>query len=325
MATLAFSSAWMPSISTYLTHVHNLSGPVEMTSATPVSFLLEASGFEFLIQGTGMTYEAGTHGDVPVAGTIQMISLVIESGTFWILHGLALPVATLMTAMQRDRTGTDVDALEKLFLGFGIGFGGDYDGDDVLAPDADDFDGTPMDLTGADDVDLRGGNDLFAVAGGDDTVVGGSGNDTLHGEGGADTIGGGSGGDLLYGGKGADTINGGANRDVVDGGAGVDILRGGDADDTLQGGDGADTLEGGRGNDSLVGGRGADLFQFLESTGDDTVKGFDPLADVLQIDANALLFDTEGNGVRIDWAAGSLLVRGAEIDDLDVGLNIFLV
>jgi len=305
VATLDFSSSRTPSISTCLNQIANLGGNVGVATNTATLCAIEVNGFEFLVQGTGFTCEEGPQGVVPTGGTIGLIVLIVANLQFWALIDLSLPMVDLVAAMGADRSGADNGALETLFLGFGITFEGNDAGDDTLATDAVAFEGTALDLTGHDTFDLGGGNDLFAMADGDDTVVGGLGRDTLYGEAGDDTVRGGVGDDRLFGGKGADTVNGGANRDVVDGGSGADSLLGGDADDTLSGGNGADVLDGGRGDDGLKGGLGADVFQFQGSAGNDTVRGFDTLDDRLEIEADALLFATEGNGVRATVSAST--------------------
>jgi trimeric autotransporter adhesin len=57
----------------------------------------------------------------------------------------------------------------------------------------------------------------------------------------------------------------------------------GSGNDTLTGDIGSDTLNGGAGSDSLVGGTGADFFVFDSLTGIDTVTGFLPGTDTIQL------------------------------------------
>ncbi|MGH1577624.1 calcium-binding protein [Planktotalea sp.] len=84
-----------------------------------------------------------------------------------------------------------------------------------------------LSYSGANQFDLRGGDDLFLGSGQGEVVYGGKGSDTLTGNGGDDTLYGGGGFDLFFGGKGADhfyTGNIDGNVDVFDGGKGIDTV-----------------------------------------------------------------------------------------------------
>ena len=119
-------------------------------------------------------------------------------------------------------------------------------------------------------------------------------------------------------GKGDDTLKGYGEDDV---------LKGGNGDDTLKGGGGDDKLIGGKGDDLLVGGGGDDTFVFTKGDGDDIVKGFKPGDDTIEF-SSKLFSDfadvqdaaTEtADGVLIDYAGGSVLLKGLDLADLKAG------
>lgn len=96
----------------------------------------------------------------------------------------------------------------------------------------------------------------------------------LNGDDGNDTITGGSEVDYILGGNGNDSLIGGAGNDSILGGLGFDVLFG-DAGD--------DTLNGGANNDTLTGGAGADRFQWLLSSGSDTITDFTASDDTIAL------------------------------------------
>lgn len=99
----------------------------------------------------------------------------------------------------------------------------------------------------------------------------------------------------------ASIVVGTTGDDRLVGGPGDDVLLGLAGDDFLIGGGGDDYLAGGPGNDTLVGGGGAN--RFVVGEGHDTVLGFDPRRDVL---------DLQGRfGSLDDVLAASAFVRGA--------------
>ena len=134
---------------------------------------------------------------------------------------------------------------------------------------------------------------------------------------------GGDGHDRLLGQVGADLIHAGAGNDAVVGNSGNDTLFGEAGNDDLIGDDGNDVLDGGAGNDLLRGGAGADRFIF--SSGDDTIRNFDALQDVISLrsvpgldswaDVRAQLVQV-GNAVEFRHGGDSLRIEGMRIAQL---------
>jgi Ca2+-binding RTX toxin-like protein len=204
-------------------------------------------------------------------------------------------------------------------------------GDDQLFGDA-----------GDDRLDGGTGNDQLSGGEGDDQLNGEAGDDRLSGNAGNDELNGGAGNDRLSGGPGNDTFNGGSGNDTANGGAGDDLLRGssgsdglsgntgddrllgGSGNDRLHGGDGDDRLAGERGNDHLNGGLGADLlsgglgfdtFTFNTALGAaniDTVQGFQPFFDTIQLDNSVFTGLSAGALTNDAFRAGA-----AAVDDSD--------
>lgn len=149
----------------------------------------------------------------------------------------------------------------------------------------------PDDLYGGEgDDELSGltGADILIGNGGDDILSGGRGHDQLFGGSGDDVLQGNRGADVLVGSDGNDTLNGGNGMDELFGDDGNDILDGGRGHDYIEGGAGDDVLTGGRGLDELYGGAGSDQFVFQAGSGWDLIGDFDPLADTLLIEGQAL-------------------------------------
>jgi Ca2+-binding RTX toxin-like protein len=193
------------------------------------------------------------------------------------------------------------------------------DGDNALAGDTGDdtleggrgndtlngFDGADSLSAGVGDDNASGGagNDLVKGGAGRDTLYGNDGSDAIRGQAGgdlmdggtgADNIKGGGGNDTLLGGDGGDYLKGGTRRDSIEGGAGNDQLFGNSFDDTLRGGAGEDrlnaggendVLDGGTGNDLMKGGGGADVFEFADGDGADTISDFAVSEDVLRLES----------------------------------------
>ena len=90
---------------------------------------------------------------------------------------------------------------------------------------------------------------------------------------GIENVDGGGGNDIIIGNNSANTLNGGAGNDRLFGGDGADILRGNAGNDILNGGDGNDHLFGGNGNDifQIDSGDGRDVIKDYTS-GDDRIK-----------------------------------------------------
>jgi hypothetical protein len=119
---------------------------------------------------------------------------------------------------------------------------------------------------------------------------------------------------------------GGANK--LRGDAGRDKLSGFHGDDRLSGGDGADTLNGGRGADTLIGGLGRDTFILREGSGNDLVTDFQNGIDRVEIATSDNRFgdltivEVEA-GVRIRSDGASILLRGADLSDINAADFIF--
>lgn len=213
------------------------------------------------------------------------------------------------------------------------------------------------DLLGSGNLFGAYGNDTLTGAAGNDTLTGFVGNDLLEGGKGNDLLDGGSGTDTLLGGDENDTLLGGAGNDQLDGGSGADLLDGGEGndtltasgaatmfggfgndkltatgagamldagagDDTINGAAGDDMLKGGEGDDKLTGGAGADRYVFEAGWGSDTITGFVPgldkidiyaaglhIADLTieQVGADTVVSDGQGNSITLLGVdAGSL-------------------
>jgi hypothetical protein len=159
-------------------------------------------------------------------------------------------------------------------------------------------------FSGDDLVGLSQTRDVFDAGGGRDLVFANSGNDVIR----------------L--GAGQDAAVGGNGRDKLFGGNDSDLLFGSEGTDTLDGGRGNDVLDGGRGNDLLKGGPGNDVFHFVTGDGRDTVTGFDPGSDLINIGAGARSFDElqlrdVREGTRVNFSDVSILLAGVERADLD--------
>lgn len=218
-------------------------------------------------------------------------------------------------------------------------------GDDIFGRDGDDVlegrGGRDVLRGGNGDDELRGGNwaDYLLGGKGDDRLEGGRGPDGLRGGKGEDLLDGGhgtdklrgdGGDDVLSGGDGADILFGGNGQDRLDGGRGPDLLRGGVGDDVLNGGAGADVLHGGLGDDVLDGGAGSDSYVFEAGFGSDTIHGFQPRTDSIDLrgwsglDPEAVMGGAvqHGNDVRIGFGDGSrLTVTDAQIADVEASMQ----
>ncbi|TSA59813.1 MAG: calcium-binding protein [Sediminibacterium sp.] len=162
------------------------------------------------------------------------------------------------------------------------------------------------------------GNDSLVGGDGNDTLHGDAGNDTLDGNAGNDMLDGGIGVDTLTGGLGDDTyyvdnagdsivesISGGTDTIIVKVSSSLPIytlpinvengtilgaqnsfLKGNLSDNRLIGGINDDTLNGGVGHDTLNGGAGKDVFLFNTAltNNDDTINGFNPVDDKIQLE-----------------------------------------
>ena len=148
----------------------------------------------------------------------------------------------------------------------------------------------------------------------DDLLEGAGGNDTLQGLGGDDTLIGRDGDDKLLGFRGDDRVEAGDGNDSILGALG---------DDMLFGDEGKDTIRGGKGDDRLIGGTDADEFIFEGQFGNDVIKRFDEVEDILTF-VNTSSADIVATNVDVGTlitasgeAEGTVLLRGVFDVDID--------
>ena len=193
-----------------------------------------------------------------------------------------------------------------------------------------------------DGVGAVGVDSLLVGSDTDDTLSGDTGSDAAFGNGGADNISGGAGSDWLFGGDDADTLSGDAGADYLEGGAASDSLLGGASDDILDGGAGADVLNGGEGFDwgsygsasapvlfdadapgantgDAAGDTLVDIEGVIGSSGTDTLRGADAIADVFDGDAGADLIQGRGGNDSLLGGSGDDTLEGGDGDDELVG------
>jgi Ca2+-binding RTX toxin-like protein len=165
----------------------------------------------------------------------------------------------------------------------------------------------------ADDGEAGEGDNVGAAV---EQINGGSGDDNLsgavdlQGKGGNDTLTARAQGSDLFGGPGDDILLGGPRNDYLQGDAGNDKLRGGPDDDYLAGGTGNDRLRGDGGSDFLLGNRGNDVVvgglgrdDLFGGLGDDTLWSRDGFRDAL---------DGNGGSDRARVDRGLDVVRNVE-------------
>ncbi len=185
----------------------------------------------------------------------------------------------------------------------------------------------------ANRIDGRRGHDVVSGLSGDDGLSGFTGDDVLAGDDGAEVLSGGAGADRLPGGRGGDALDGGAVGDALAGGAGPDRIAGRGGDDRIAGGGGNDRLfaggghdriGGGRGDDVMAGGSGPDVFVFEGRTGSDTVRGFSPAEDALDLTAYRIppadpsIRPADGGAaLLVVHPGGRIALPGIDIEDLD--------
>lgn len=186
----------------------------------------------------------------------------------------------------------------------------------------------------------------------DDTLIGNRQDNMFRGLEGDDTIKGGAGSDEVrydrdtrYGGEEGVTVNlakrfavdgfgdrdklvsiedvlGTIYKDKLIGSRGDNYLSGLEGRDVILGGGGDDTLVGGAGNDVLKGQGGADVFMFDLDSGRDKIIGFSvgsDMIDLVQADIafDELTFAQSGKFVLVEYEDVDILVRGANLTDLD--------
>lgn len=199
----------------------------------------------------------------------------------------------------------------------------------------------------------NGNNTLYGEHGHDriyggadsDTIYGGDHNDLIHGREGDDIVEGGNGRDRAYLGDGNDTyidnseagfdgrdkVYGGAGDDEIMCDGGLDYIRGGDGNDALYGGAeydqlrgdaGNDVLNGGTGDDMLIGGADSDTFVFASDDGDDNIRDFNLLEDLIAFSSGAssatdLTFSDSNGDLLISYDGGTILLTGVDSSAAD--------
>ena len=288
-------------------------GAVTVATATTYRITRGASYDQF----TGnLIYTDG----VLTGGTITGWTRVSAGGSEFTVTGLALPVITLLGALD----ATDDQAfLEAVFNAADTMTGtalndvlGGFDGDDSMAGGAgnDNLFG----LDHFDTLDGGAGNDQLLGGDGNDSLIGGTGDDILSGEAGLNTLAGGAGDDFYFieavgtvvqemGGQGTDTVLSGVNHELADnvenlaltenaisgtGNALANAISGNGKDNKLEGDAGNDTLDGDAGADSLTGGVGNDVF-IVDEEGDDVVEIAGEGKDTVQSSAAAYTLAAE--------------------------------
>ncbi|MEO1139694.1 MAG: fasciclin domain-containing protein [Pseudomonadota bacterium] len=245
---------------TTVLNYHVAGQSLQLSQVTDAGSVQTVQGGVLTVDGTSLV---DADPDVPNP-TLVATDIQAANGIVHVLDGVLLPVDVLQS------NGAD-------------------DVDFVIADDGRNFISTGADndlidaKDGGDVISAGSGDDLVLAGGGNDRVFGGSGKDTIKGESGADILLGGGGRDDISGGRGNDKILGGGNHDIIKagkgddfvfGGRGDDYLSGGRGDDKILGGQGDDTINGGSGDDFLNGGHGQDTFVFDETSGNDTIIGF---------------------------------------------------
>ena len=288
-------------------------GGVTVANATTYRITRGASYDQF----TGnLIYSDG----VLTGGTITGWTRVSAGGSEFTVAGLALPVITLLDALD---AADDEGFLEAVFHAADTMTGtalndvlGGFDGDDSMAG------GAGNDLMFGHDhwdtLDGGAGNDQLLGGAGNDSLIGGAGNDTLSGEAGTNTLTGGAGNDFYalefsgsviqeLAGQGTDTVLSGVNHELADnvenlllagnaitgtGNALANAISGNGKDNKLEGDAGNDTLDGDAGADSMTGGAGNDVF-IVDEEGDDIVEIAGEGKDTVQSSAAAYVLAAE--------------------------------
>ena len=288
-------------------------GAVTVATATTYRITRGASYDQF----TGnLIYTDG----VLTGGTITGWTRVSAGGSEFTVTGLALPVITLLGALD----ATDDQAfLEAVFNAADTMTGtalndvlGGFDGDDSMAGGAGND--SLFGLDHFDTLDGGAGNDQLLGGDGNDSLIGGTGDDILSGEAGLNTLAGGAGDDFYFieavgtvvqemGGQGTDTVLSGVNHELADnvenlaltgnaisgtGNALANAISGNGKDNKLEGDAGNDTLDGDAGADSLTGGVGNDVF-IVDEEGDDVVEIAGEGKDTVQSSAAAYTLASE--------------------------------
>ena len=257
---------------------------------------------------------------VLTGGTITGWTRVSAGGSEFTVTGLALPVVTLLVALD---AADDQAFLEAVFNAADTMTGtalsdllGGFDGDDSMAGGAGND--SLFGLDHFDTLDGGAGNDQLLGGDGNDSLIGGAGSDLLSGEAGSNTLAGGAGDDFYFiealgtvvqemGGQGTDTVLSGVNHELADnvenlalsgnaitgtGNALANAISGNGKDNKLEGDAGNDTLDGDTGADSMAGGAGNDIF-IVDEEGDDVVEIAGEGKDTVQSSAAAYVLAAE--------------------------------
>lgn len=90
-------------------------------------------------------------------------------------------------------------------------------------------------------------------------------------------------------------------------GSGDDTLAGNRLDNTISGNAGGDFINGGVGNDTLTGGKGEDTFDFHDNSGNDVIKDFNRIDDMLFLGNLDFVASEQNDGVYLDFESGNTL------------------
>lgn len=270
MAEITFHNGTPSNPALFVAYVDMLLFDATLDNLTSTGFTGTLGKLAFQVSGTGLSYTTILGTSYLTGGTLQGVDVLVGDVLSLRVADIGLSVPLVTAAVQAENAGTDLAAVENLFMTLNYRYFGNQAAD-VLPDNLVSGDNVTLQLKGNDYVSTGGGNDNFFLGAGNDTAYGGDGNDSLqgadgddliHGENGKDVLGGGNGLDTIYGGVRRDRLRGDAGDDVLYGDDGNDFLFGGGNDDTLFGGAGADQLSGGRGKDVMFGGSGADTFVF---------------------------------------------------------------
>lgn len=114
-------------------------------------------------------------------------------------------------------------------------------------------------------------------------------------------------------------VLGSNNDDQIVGSRAANLLTGAAGTDTIAGGKGDDTIIGGTDNDLLTGGRGADVFEFVDGDGADTITDFDVGVDALVfsgVDTGDIALAADDGDTTLRYGDNEILLAGVVEEDL---------